>query len=481
MGDRRPPDCLLNWANGPTSRFRVPAGIALTSVFGIDHRRASANWPTRFPFFRTSPRRKNHESAISRDRTVSATINVGTGAQGIAVTPDGIKAYVTLFDSNAVLPINLATNAPGAAIAVGARPVQLAVSPDGSKVYVSNAVGSSVTPITTTTDTAGTAIPVVGNAGGIAISPDGTKAYVANNGSTTVTPIDTASNTPGSPITVGSQPSGVAFTPDGSKAYVAVRGDDKVSAITTSTDTAATAFTSVGEPYALAIVPEAVPTVALAQPAAGTVGATVNFTATGTDLDGTITSYTFDFGDGTAPVTQAGNTISHSYAYGSTIGYAASVKANDNLGGVSAKAVRNVAITGAPWAQIAYIANYRGGTVTAVNLANNATLATISVGVHPRNLAVSPDGSKVYVPVVGADAVSVISTVSNTVTANIAAGTSPEAVAFTPDGTKAYVAAFPGAGNTDYGRIQQYRCFDSRRRRPRRPLDSPQWGEALRR
>ena len=71
--------------------------------------------------------------------------------------------------------------------------------------------------------------------------------------------------------------------------------------------------------------------------------------------------------------------------------------------------------------------------------------ATIPVGSQPGGVAVTPDGSKVYVANFLSNNVSVIATATNTVTATIPAGSEPFGVAVTPDGCKVYVAN--GASN----------------------------------
>ena len=48
-------------------------------------------------------------------------------------------------------------------------------------------------------------------------------------------------------------------------------------------------------------------------------------------------------------------------------------------------------------AQNAYISNALDNTVSVVSTATNTVTATIPVGVSPTGVAVSPDGSKVYV------------------------------------------------------------------------------------
>ncbi|MFO1540937.1 MAG: hypothetical protein ACKOTZ_10945 [Chloroflexota bacterium] len=77
----------------------------------------------------------------------------------------------------------------------------------------------------------------------------------------------------------------------------------------------------------------------------------------------------------------------------------------------------------------------------------DAAVTQVAVGLNPLGLAVTPDGSELWVANVdGADAdvkgdgtISVVDTATNTVTATIALGGWPTEIAFTPDGTTAYV------------------------------------------
>ena len=203
-----------------------------------------------------------------------------------------------------------------------------------------------------------------------------------------MTPITVSTNTPGTAFAAGTTPYAVAFSSDGSMAYIGNSGSSNVTPITVSSNTPSAAFGTFGGAFAIATLAGAVPTAVLAQPSAGTVGSTVNFSAAGSSSpDGTISTYTWDFGDGTTPVTQASATITHTYAYGSYVGYAASVKVADSLGAVSAKAVQNVKITGTPWAQVSYVVNSGANTVSEVNLANNTTMATVAVGALPYAVA----------------------------------------------------------------------------------------------
>ena len=89
---------------------------------------------------------------------------------------------------------------------------------------------------------------------------------------------------------------------------------------------------------------------------------------------------------------------------------------------------------------LVYVTNQGGSnTVSVINTATNTVVATIPVGIVPGLLAVSPDGTRVYVPNQGSDTVSVINTASNTVVATIPAGSQPVGAGVSPDGARVYV------------------------------------------
>ena len=94
-------------------------------------------------------------------------------------------------------------------------------------------------------------------------------------------------------------------------------------------------------------------------------------------------------------------------------------------------------------AQNAYITNLGSFTVSVIDTATDTVIATIlPVGLVPFGVAVSPDGSKVYVTnsVSPTGTVSVIDTATNTVSATVPVGIAPFGVAVKPDGSKVYVA-----------------------------------------
>ena len=95
--------------------------------------------------------------------TVTATIDVGRGALGVAVTPDGSHLYVAHWGSSMVSVIDTATNTVIATINVGSVQWDVAVTPDGRWAYVTNRGSGIVSVINTATNTVATAVDIEGD------------------------------------------------------------------------------------------------------------------------------------------------------------------------------------------------------------------------------------------------------------------------------------------------------------------------------
>ena len=116
-----------------------------------------------------------------------------------------------------------------------------------------------------------------------------------------------------------------------------------------------------------------------------------------------------------------------------------------------------------------YVVNANGGSrgsVSVIDTATNKVIATILVGStggsSPFGVAVSPDGSKVYVAEYFDNTVSVIATATNTVIAAIPVGTNPVAfgIFIQPAKPSTKFAGTPGKSNC-YGKsvsalVRQY-------------------------
>lgn len=90
----------------------------------------------------------------------------------------------------------------------------------------------------------------------------------------------------------------------------------------------------------------------------------------------------------------------------------------------------------------AYVANKSmTGGVSVIDTSNDQVVATISVGGGPSDMAVSSDGTRVYVTNSTSGNVSVINTADNTVIGTITVGSNPAALAVSPDGSRQYVGS----------------------------------------
>jgi YVTN family beta-propeller protein len=87
-------------------------------------------------------------------------------------------------------------------------------------------------------------------------------------------------------------------------------------------------------------------------------------------------------------------------------------------------------------------------SVSPAHAAENDVIATVTVGADPYGVAVSPDGTRVYVANGLDDTVSVIDTSTNTVTDTVTVGTNPYGVAVSPDGSRVYVTNNGAVGGT---------------------------------
>src|SRR5207247_3230729 len=142
----------------------------------------------------------------------------------LAITPDVRFGYVVKLTSNDVSVLNTATNTVAATVAVGFGTFGVAITPNGAFAYVTafgdRCANGGVWVISTATNAVVATVPLAGCTTGVAIAPDGALAYVANNSSSTVSVIETATNHLVLAVPVGSSPHGVAIPPEGGFAYV---------------------------------------------------------------------------------------------------------------------------------------------------------------------------------------------------------------------------------------------------------------------
>jgi YVTN family beta-propeller protein len=190
-----------------------------------------------------SPDGKLLYSLLSSNLDTISTSNYGIVASvaaaqlpyGLAVAPDGRRAYVTDAVNSNVAIVDLVREQLVRRAPVAYLPVGLAVTPNSSEVYVSNSDSSTISAIDVTTN------QLVGQAEAgarprrVTTTPDGSHAYVANWLGRTVSVIDARAISKITDIDVGYSPYNVAMSPDGHYCYVNLSGEG-VAFINTSTN-----------------------------------------------------------------------------------------------------------------------------------------------------------------------------------------------------------------------------------------------------
>lgn len=182
-----------------------------------------------------------------------AQTTVGDRPNGIALTPDGTRAYIANQGVNTVSVVDTATNAVVATVAVASPPTAVVVSPDGTRAYVTSQTGT-VSVINTATNTA---INVGGATRGIAVSPDGSRVYATMPNLGQVVAIDTATRSIVATFGgVGLIPNRIVVAPDGGRAYVTNNASASVAVLDLVTNTVVTSIAVATIPNVLAISPD---------------------------------------------------------------------------------------------------------------------------------------------------------------------------------------------------------------------------------
>jgi len=322
----------------------------------------------------------------------------------LAIAQEGSVIYVTNEDSNTVTVISGDTHEVIATIPVGKRPRGIKVSPDGSVFYVALSGSPECPP--TMDDEECEKMVADKSADGIAevnavtqevvrILPSGSdpeqfdvnwetgRLYVSNEDTHTSSILDLNSGTLLMTIPTGLEPEGVRLTPDGSRFYVS---GEVASDITVLDANTGDEITRIG---------------------VGLRPRDILFTA-----DSSTAFISAEFGGAINIIDVASNSMT---------GEIPLPEGSLPMGLVLS-----------PDESMLYVANGRGQTVTAIDLASRQVVNSVVVGPRPWGLAISPDGTTLYSANGPSDDVSVIDIASFEVVKKIPVGETPWGVVTGP-------------------------------------------------
>ena len=314
----------------------------------------------------------------------------------VAVNEITNKAYVVNRSGNSVTVIDGKTRTAIASIQTGTGPEGIAVNPLTNRVYVANSTESSVTVIDGATDTVAATVRAGGYCQALAVNPATNKIYVANNSGHSVTVIDGASNAT-TTVRVGQGPRAIVVNPVTNRIYTANYGSRDATEI----DGATNAITSVPmgkHPWAIAVDSRANRIYVVNEDSAS-----VSILDGATGAAKNVTVGEIPFAVAVNPATNKAYVLTYA---GSTMavidGATGTVAATLDLAtGPSAIAVN------AETNQI-YIASQKTANVLVVDGKTNAVTATVKTGAIPYAMAVDATANQVYVANFSGDNATVI-------------------------------------------------------------------------
>lgn len=334
------------------------------------------------------------------------SIPVGDSPQYIITSPDDQRVYVSNWESGDLSVVDLDARRVIATIPVGVNPLGMTIMPDGSKLYVAVTaqalehvedeptlvkVWMKVAVVDTKTYTIVKEIMPGWAPRFVNISPDGTKVYT-NEYRGKIHIIDTASDQLIDSILLSGPvsylPDDIAVTPDGSKLFVYAGGTNQVLVIDTATHALLARFDAFSNAIAIssdgqqAYIPG------------------IRFTVI--DIPSLTAKY-IDMPD---------------------------------IGGGGSKIVLSKD------ERIAYIADVQRDLLQVVDMENWWLIANVPVGnmgFWEFGLAITPDGSKVFVCNGYSKNISVVSTAENKVIDTIPMESTPAGIDISPDGRVAYI------------------------------------------
>ena len=352
----QPADNNLDF-NGTTAATLAADGYALTTRVPVGANAGHIHLTTALGRA-TSPLEFN-TTPVAPQLLDTGAITTDTAPEGVAMSPDGRRAYVATRSARITL-VDTRTETVLANPSTGSQAHAIVAAPSGRWLYVANgAAGISVID-------AGTAVVkdvILVSAGGgstlnpngLAISPDGRRLFVSDNqdgGAVAVVDIATKTTLASYARGTGWMPLGVAVHPDGRRAYFAFA------------DTTSSGLDEVRVFDTVALAPTAPPIAVGARP-----------TAVAVTPDGAKVYVSNYLGNSVSVIDAATNTVTTSVAVG--------------------LAPAGIAVS--PDGTQVYVVNQGLNSVDVINVALDSVIDSLSVGNGPESIAISSDGQRAYV------------------------------------------------------------------------------------
>lgn len=173
---------------------------------------------------------------IAQNKVVG-TIPVPKGPHGLVITPNGRKVYVSSDGASTVSVIDTGSDRLVATIEVGANPHGLAVSGDGRRVLVLGWGTNRALVIDTATDRVITEVPV-GQPHNGTLSRDGSIAWVGSQqqGATALVRLDLTAGKETVRLALDKTPRGLELSPDGKRVFFTLAGVDAIQLLDTASN-----------------------------------------------------------------------------------------------------------------------------------------------------------------------------------------------------------------------------------------------------
>jgi YVTN family beta-propeller protein len=259
------------------------------------------------------------------------SVPVGSPVGSVAFSPDGTFALVGTGTEDLAVVDTASEEVVGEPIPIGGFVSSIVFAPDGATAYATSNAIDEIAVIDVALGEVVRSIPMpLGSAGprSLAMSPDGRDIYVGSTEPPAIHEIEIAQGrSVGEPITLPIVPNEIALTPDGANALVA---GGEVLRVNLAAERAEPPFGAAGnDVFGFAIAPDQSPTGAFNAPSA-TAGTPATFSgAASTDVDGSVVSWNWAFGDGG---TATGVSAVHAYAAAGTYDATLSVVDDEGCG-----------------------------------------------------------------------------------------------------------------------------------------------------